>query len=142
MQKAALSSYKDVAVTTASRERLILLAYEGAIKFIRQAKKSIETGDIQAKCDRLSRAMAIIEELANSLNIEQGGEIAEKLADLYDYMMRRLCMANLKSNSDILDEVLSLLTTLYEAWHEIVEKMDTAPKEAETSVDRLSVSAL
>jgi len=149
MQNAALSSYKGIAVTTASRERLILLAYEGAIKFIRQAKESIETNNVQRKCDRLSKATAIIEELSNTLNMEAGGEIAESLASLYDYMMRRLCLANLKSNPDILDEVLSLLTTLYEGWHEIVEKPAAPPRKAETSATgsgpstvRLSVSAL
>ncbi len=149
MQNAALSSYKGISVTTASRERLILLAYEGTIKFIRQAKESIETNNVQAKCDRLSRATAIIEELANSLNMKEGGEIAESLASLYDYMMRRLCLANLKSNPDILDEVLSLLTTLYEAWRDIIERPTASPREVETSATgsasstvRLSVSTL
>ncbi len=149
MQNAALNSYKGIAVTTASRERLILLAYEGTMKFIREAKESIETNNVQAKCDRLSRATAIIEELANSLNMKEGGEIAESLASLYDYMMRRLCLANLKSNPDILDEVLSLLTTLYEAWHEVIEKPTALLRNSETSVigskpstARLSVNAL
>jgi len=81
--------------------------------------------------------------------MKEGGEIAESLASLYDYMMRRLCLANLKSNSDILDEVLSLLTTLYGAWHEIIEKPTKPILNPETSATgselftvRLSVSAL
>lgn len=122
MLQAQVNKYQDIGISTASRGGLILLAYEGAIKFINQAKVNIEKGDIPAKCGRISKAMAVIEELKASLNMEDGGEIAERLYALYDYMMRQLVMANLKSDPKVLDEVLSLLKTLYSAWTEVIER--------------------
>lgn len=122
MYQSQVNMYQENAVTMASKEKLILLAYEGAMRFINQARMNIERGNIPAKCDRISKAMAVIEELACSLNMEEGGEIAERLSALYDYMMRQLVMANLKSDPKVLDEVLSLLKTLYSAWTEVIEK--------------------
>lgn len=129
MINAQVNKYQNVGVTTASKEMLILLAYEGAIKFINQARMHIENGNIPQKCERISRAMAIIGELSASLNMEQGGEIAENLLGLYDYMTRRLLEANLNSDVKILDEISSLLKTLYDGWVEGIAKLDiAAPK--------------
>lgn len=131
MYQTQINRYEDVYVTTAGKERLICLAYEGAIKFLNQAKSNIENGDIPAKCDRISRAMAVIEELAASLDMEGGGEIAENLYALYVYMMKQLLMANLKSDLKIVDEVLSLLKTLYSAWAEVIDKRSEVSVPAE-----------
>lgn len=122
MYQTNIGMYQDIGVTTASKEKLIVLTYEGAIKFINQAKMNIENGNIPAKCDRIFKATAVIEELAASLNMEEGGEIAEKLYALYGYMLKQLLIANLKSDPQILDEVLSLLKTLCGAWTEVIER--------------------
>lgn len=122
MYQARINRYEDVYVTTAGKERLIILAYDGIVKFINQAKMNIEKGDIAGKSDRIFKATAVIEELAASLNMEDGGEIAEKLYALYGYMLKQLLIANLKSDPQILDEVLLLLKTLYSAWVEVIER--------------------
>lgn len=129
MYQAQINRYQDIGITSASKERLILLAYEGTIKFLSQARMQIEQGNIPAKCDRISKAVAVIDELGASLNIQEGGAIAEDLASLYDYMMRRLVVANLNSDPKILDEVLSLLKTLYSAWVEIIDKPRSSLRE-------------
>jgi flagellar protein FliS len=121
MYQTHIGNYQDINITTASKERLILLAYEGAVRFIKQARLHIENHDIPAKCERISRAMAVIEELQASLNMEEGGEIAERLHALYNYMSRRLLTANLRSDIRALDEVLSLLNTIREGWAGIVD---------------------
>lgn len=122
MYQAQVSRYQEIGITSASKERLILLAYEGTIKFLNQARMHIEQRNIAAKCDRISKAVAVIDELAASLNMEEGKEVAENLASLYEYMMKRLVLANLNSDPKILDEVLSLLKTLYSAWVEVIDK--------------------
>lgn len=129
MLHSQVGMYQDIGVITASKEKLILLAYDGAVRFINQAKMNIDKGDIPAKCDRISKAMAVIEELTASLNMNEGGEIAERLHALYDYMMRRLLMANIKSDPKILDEVLSLLGTLREAWVAVIDGTAASIKE-------------
>jgi len=128
LNAAAINSYQSTAVSTASGERLILLAYEGVIKFIKQAKKAIENGDTLSKVDKLSRSLGIIDELAVSLDMERGGEISERLAMLYDYIMRQIIKANVESSTEILDEILPLLNTLHEAWVEASDKSKTGPE--------------
>lgn len=126
MLEPRVNIYQDVEILTASKTRLVILLYEGAIRFINQAKLSIEKGDIQGKCDRISKAMAVIEELVASLNLKEGGKIAERLDTLYNYMMRKLALANLKSDPEQLNEVISILKVIHGAWIE-VEKETVHP---------------
>lgn len=122
MINAQINKYQNVGVATASKEMLILLAYEGAIRFLSEARMHIEKGNIAQKCERISRTMAIIEELSSSLNMEQGGEIAQNLRSLYEYMLIRLPEANLNSDVRVLQEVSSLLQQLHEGWSEAMAK--------------------
>lgn len=141
MVQAQISKYQNIGVTTASKGTLILLAYEGAMKFINQACMHIEKGNIPEKCERISRAMAIIGELTASLDMEAGGEIAENLKALYDYMMLRLPEANLNSDPRILEEVWSILKTLYDGWVEVVAKSETAASEVKRVVPAAAPAA-
>lgn len=133
MVQSQIGKYQDLTVTTARKEMLILLAYEGAMRFVNQARINIEKGDIAGKCSRISKAAAVIEELDLSLNMEAGGEIAENLHDLYSYMMNRLFWANVNSDPAILEEVMSLLKTLYEGWTEAIAKLDAVVAEKKTA---------
>jgi len=139
---AAINNYKGADVTTASGGRLIVLAYEGTIKFIKQARMGIEAGDIATKCEKLSRAVAILGELSSSLDKEKGGEVAVRLESLYTYMMTRLLEANIESDVDKLNEVLSLLVTLHEGWVEVAGKSRVVPQRSERSGQGLNVSAV
>lgn len=131
MYQTQINRYEDIYVTTAGKEKLIILAYDGIVKFINQAKINMENENIAGKSDRIFKATAVIEELAASLNMEEGGEIAEKLYALYGYMLKQLLIANMKSDPLILDEVLSLIKTLYSAWAEVIDKQPDVSVPAE-----------
>ena len=93
----------------------------GALEKIAIAKGYMERKEIAQKGGHISWAISIIDGLRASLNLEAGGEIAQNLDDLYDYMTRRLARANVENNTDLLDEVASLLRTIKGAWDEVPE---------------------
>ncbi len=120
----ALNAYNqnnlEVAVESASPHRLILMLYDGAIKAVSLAKMHMQSGSIAAKGAAMSKAIAIIEEgLRLALDKEKGGELAENLDALYDYMARELLEGNLRNDEARLDTVLHLLNDLKEAWDSI-----------------------
>lgn len=119
-QNGYVKEYGKVSISTASNEMLLLMLYDGAIRFIKQAKAGIREGDMAGKRASVSSAIAVISELLDSLNTEIGGETAEKLQKLYLYMNEQLIKANLKNDPSLLDEVLALLVTLREGWNEVI----------------------
>lgn len=119
-----IKAYATVAVESgvsgADPHKLILMLYQGALLAIASAKNQISRNEIAAKGASISKAIMIIDEgLKNSLNMNVGGELAQNLAGLYDYMNQRLLIANLKNDPAILDEVARLLTELRGAWEAI-----------------------
>jgi flagellar protein FliS len=119
--KNAHAAYQSVQVTTTDRGRLLLMMYEGAIKFLKQAKSGLETNDIAKFCRFLSKAQAIIAELMNTLDFEKGGTIARDLDRLYDFMLFYLTEANLYRDPKRISKVISLIDTIYSAYKEIIE---------------------
>lgn len=114
----------ETGVTSASPHSLIVMLFEGAMVAVATAAQHMKTGDIQHKGMSISKAIMIIDNgLRASLDKKAGGEIAANLDALYEYMSKRLVMANLKNQPEILDEVHGLLGGLREAW----EAIDTAP---------------
>ena len=107
-------------VTAADPHKLISMLFEGALLAIAKAKNGILLSDIPAKGAAISKALAIIDEgLSASLDKNAGGELAQNLSSLYDYMIFRLFTANLKNDIDMLDEVSRMLTELKDAWDNI-----------------------
>jgi len=120
----ALDAYSQVGVevdvATASPHRLILLLFDGALKAVTKARFYMGNKEISAKGEMISKAIAIIDEGLNlSLDVKAGGELAENLSSLYEYMCHRLLQANLKNDVNALDEVAGLLTELRGAWASI-----------------------
>lgn len=117
----ALSAYSqvdvDVSVAVASPYKLILLLFDGALKAISLARFNMQNRQIAAKGEAISKAIAIIDEGLNlCLDVKAGGELAENLSALYEYMCHRLLQANLKNDVAALDEVTKLLSELRGAW--------------------------
>ena len=116
----ALNQYKKVGlhggVESASPHRLIQMMFEGALEKIQTAKTHIENNEIAGKGEQISWAISIIDGLRVSLDKSAGGDIAENLDMLYDYMSRRLLEANLNSDVTILDEVAGLISEIKSAW--------------------------
>lgn len=115
------NAYARVGVETgvmgASPHRLIVMLYQGARQAIAQARMHLQQGNVPARGEAVGKAIQIVESgLQLSLNVEAGGEIAERLDALYSYMSRRLLEANIKQSEAMLVEVDGLLATLEEAW--------------------------
>lgn len=131
--KNAHAAYQSVQVTTTDRGRLLLMMYEGAIKFLKQSKLGLETNDMAKFCRFLSKGQAIIAELMNTLDFEKGGSIARDLDRLYDFMLFYLTEANLHRDPKRIAKVIGLIDTIYSAYKEIIEvekKAEVAPEES------------
>lgn len=120
----------ETAVTTADPHKLVVMLFEGALLCVGTAKQHMIRSEIAPKGENVSKAINIIANgLKASLDMGVGGELAERLAALYDYMCERLLFANIKNNPAVLDEVHRLLSELKEAW----EQIGTTTTERETS---------
>ena len=129
--RAALSTYRNVGVESivesASPPRLVLMLFDGARAAVASAIANLRNGNVPAKCQAISKAMAIIDGgLNGSLDLNVGGELAKDLSGLYDYMTRRLLQANLNNDLAALEEVAKLLEELGSAW-EILAGTPVAP---------------
>jgi len=116
----AMKQYQQVSVHSgimdASPHRLVQMLMEGALEKIALAKGNMANREIASKGENISKAIAIIGGLQSSLNKEAGGEIAENLGNLYDYMSHRLVIANLRNDESILDEIAGLLVEIKMGW--------------------------
>ena len=116
----ALKQYKSVGlgatVQTASPQHLITMLFDGALTALAKAKGSIERKDIQGRAEQLNKANDIILGLKDFLDHEKGGEIAENLDALYDYMVRTVSQANRESNAEKVQEVMGLLLEVKAGW--------------------------
>lgn len=113
-------AYMETEVSTASQGRLVLMLYNGSIRFINEAKVAIAQGRIEDAHNKITRASDIVNELRLSLDSEAGGEIARNLDSLYDFIDHKLTMGNIRKRSDELDEALGVLNDIREAWAAIV----------------------
>lgn len=118
--------YQQNSILTASPEQILIMLYDGAIRFTRQAMMGIETDNSAQKYEGVRRAMAIISEFANTLDHKVGGEIAADLDALYAFMNNELSQANLNNDIEKLKVVEKLLLELRETW---VEAISIARKE-------------
>ena len=118
----ASQQYAKTKIQTATSGDLVIMLYQGCIKFMRLAKKSMEQGDIQNTNNYLIRSQDIIMELLTTLDNEKGDEVAQNLAALYEYLHRELVQANLKKDPERIDQVEEIMLELLEAWQEAVKK--------------------
>ncbi len=110
----------ETGVAAASPHKLIVMLFDGALTALSTAMMNMRAGNIAAKGKAISQAIMIIDSgLRASLDKKAGGEIAEGLDALYEYMSERLLLANLRNQTDIIEEVQRLLTDLRDAWNAI-----------------------
>ncbi len=108
--------YRDNSVATLPPGRMVVALYDGAIKFLNRAVYALEQGDVAQKGVYISKAIAVIDELDCSLNMDAGGEIAQNLRSLYVFMVRHLQQANMQKDPQKIREVISLLTEVNSGW--------------------------
>ena len=110
----------ETSVTGASPHHLVSLLLDGFVDALSEARGAIQAKDMGAKAKALSRAIGIVDEgLRASLNVEAGGELAVNLRDLYGYISLRLTQANLRNDSQAIDECAQLIQPVREAWQAI-----------------------
>lgn len=140
MLKAA-KAYLATQVTTASQGDLLLMLYDTAIKHLRLAIEKMREGDVAAKGVLISKAIAIISELQESLNKERGGEISKNLLQLYFYCNTRLLNANLKMKPEFAEEVITILSGLRQAFAQILPSQEGVASVAQAQVHADPVAA-
>lgn len=116
MRTKAYQSYFEHDLLEASPLKLVQLLYRGALDSIASARRYLHLGDIRARSRAISKAMAIVTELALCLNVEQGGELSHNLAQLYGYVEKLLMQANFEQREKPLEEAERLLSTLAQGW--------------------------
>ena len=124
---AAMRQYQQVGVHSgimdASPHKLVQMLMEGMLEKLSLAKGNVNRQEFEEKGANITKAMNIIGGLRASLDMEAGGEIAQNLDDLYDYMIRRLVMANSHKDNAILDEVYNLMVDIKISWETIPEAL-------------------
>ena len=116
MTQQGLNAYRRTEVQSRTPLELVVMLYDGALRFAVQARDAILQRDLHARREATSRLLAIVAELQNTLDLEQGGEVAATLDDPYGYMSRRVLEATAANDHAPIDEVRRLLETLREGW--------------------------
>ena len=109
-------------VDTASPHRLVQMLMEGALEKVLSAKVFMHSNELAKKGEQISWAISIIDSLRSCLNVKVGGEMAQNLSALYDYMEQRLLEANIKNDPKMLDEVGQLLLQIKSGWDAIPQE--------------------
>ena len=118
-----LGAYKKTSIHTASKEQILLMLYQAAIKNCKKAMEAIDENDIAKKGEFIAKLQDIVVELNNSLDLEVGGEVAEELSSLYDYILHSSSQANIKIDKEPLEGCLEVLNTLYAGWSDAVKSI-------------------
>jgi flagellar secretion chaperone FliS len=112
-------AYRTVDAQSRSPLELVVMLYDGAIRFLGDALDADQRKDVWARARAVSKALAIVGELRSTLNVEEGGDMAVDLDRLYDYMMTRLLEVSTKRDASGLQEVRQLLVTVREGWVQV-----------------------
>jgi flagellar secretion chaperone FliS len=112
-------AYKQQSILTATPGQLVVMLYDGCLRFLNQAAYAMRGGDVSESNARLTRAEAIIEELHATLDMEKGGVVASRLQGIYVFCQRHLMDARLANDPEMVDKVSELLGELRGAWAQI-----------------------
>jgi len=126
---ASPQAYRDSAVLTASPEQLVVMLYDGAVRFLRQAEVAMKEGAWLHSFEKLSRGEAIIDELLATLNMDVG-EMSERLQAIYVFLKKTLIEGRIQRNHEKIGQVIALLVSLREAWAKLAEQAAAAPASA------------
>ncbi|MEK8048935.1 flagellar export chaperone FliS [Ideonella sp. DXS22W] len=116
-------------VASASPHQLVAMLFDGFIVALNRARGAIRNGDTALKGESIGHAVRIVDEgLRSALNLKDGGKLAQDLSDLYGYICVRLTQANLRSDEAALEECLTLIQPLREAWAAIADQVQPGPR--------------
>jgi flagellar protein FliS len=120
----AKSSYREAAVRGANPMRLVLCLYEQAIEDLRRAVVAMADGDIETRTRLINHALMVTGQLQGTLDMERGGVVAQNLERFYVLLRASLVEAQGKQSRKILEQQISQLTTVYEAWQEVERQLE------------------
>jgi flagellar protein FliS len=130
-----VKDYQSMQILSAKPEKLILMLYDGAIRFIQQGIKAMEENKIELSHNNLLRSQNIMVELMASLNFEKGGELAVNLFRIYEFMHYTLVQANVKKEAEPLARVAEQLKMLRESWSQALKKEENGKANGVSSQD-------
>ena len=113
---APTAAYKQQSILTATPGQLVVMLYDGCLRFLHQSAHAMREGKIAEAGTRLARAEAIIDELLTTLDLEEGGVIASRLQGIYVFCLRHLMQARLERDAEMIDKVSELLSELRDSW--------------------------
>ena len=119
--QAGLQSYHTNDISTSSQGQLIIMLYDGALQAVNQAILCMNQKDVGGQSQYILKAQDIINELSLALDIQQGGEVAKTLEQLYQFVLNQLIQANITSDTMYLESIIKVLTPLRDAWSRITE---------------------
>jgi flagellar secretion chaperone FliS len=129
----AHNKYKNQSVQSASREKILLLLYEAAIKFTKKAIQACEDKNISDRGYNIGRAFDIVNELNNSLNHKVAQDLSKNLEQLYMFITDQFVQANISGNAKPLQHALKILETLYSGWQQAIEKIKKDGKDSQSA---------
>ena len=119
------NAYRQNSVMGMSRQELVPLMYEHLLVGLKRASKQIREKDYEGKATSVEKASGILYELLASLDFDEGGEVASRLASLYTYFLKELTEASRTLDPARLDPLIEMITSLHEAWAEAAKKVST-----------------
>ncbi len=129
----AYKKYKNQSVQSASKEKILLLLYEAAIKFTKKAITACEEKNISERGYNIGRAFDIVNELNNSLNHNVAKDLAKNLEQLYMFITDQFVQANISGNPKPLRDALKILETLDSGWQQAIEKIKKDGKDSKSA---------
>ncbi len=120
----AAERYRETSISTQQRGKLIVMLYDGAVKFLRVASEKLQEGDYALKGVYIGKAQDIVAELNNCLNVEAAPEIANDLRSIYNFIYRTLNEANIERSEGKILACIRILSDLREAWDEVATQAD------------------
>lgn len=114
-----LATYQRAQINGASQRDLIVMCYKGGIKYLLDSRQKLEAGDINGFSEAIEKAHRVIVHLYTTLDMEKGGEIAEKLAELYAFLINQIYLLNATKSLELFDGIIKVMTTLKEGWEGI-----------------------
>ena len=114
----AYNTYKTNSVNYASKDQLLLMLVDGAVKFAKIGKKAIIDKDIKKAHENIVKTQKIFYELMASLDVSKAGDWGQSLMSVYDFIVRRLTDANIKKDVKIMDEVIPLIENVQDTWRQ------------------------
>ena len=114
----AYNAYKNNSVNYASKEQLLIMLLDGAVKFAKVGRQAITDRNVPKAHENIVKTQNIFYELMATLDVQKGGEWAKNLMGVYDFIVRRLTEANMKKDIDIMNEVIPLIEDIRDTWNE------------------------